>query len=187
MLDRWRDSLRQVEEAVWKLVWFYGRTGRQVEAFAYLEQVLAATPDPEQKAVCFLSLGQLLEQTEDYADAIAAYRKAFALEPSRTDVWYLIHNNLGFCLNQIGQHAEAEGYCRQAIAIDAARHNAYKNLGVALDGQGRNLEAARAYVTAATACPEDPRALRHLQALLARHPEVEAEIRGALEGLHRPA
>ena len=53
-----------------------------------------------------------------------------------------------YCLNQLGEHSEAEEVCRVAIGIDGHRHNAYKNLGVALVGLGRYVNAAHAYLAA---------------------------------------
>ena len=81
-------------------------------------------------------------------------------------VSYFLYNNAGYCLNNLGEHKEAEGFCRQAIAIDSTRHNAYKNLGIALQGQEKYQEAAKAYRTADSICPEDPRAKNLLNNLI---------------------
>jgi Flp pilus assembly protein TadD len=75
-------------------------------------------------------------------------------------------------LNILRRHPEAEANCRAAIAIDPSRHNAYKNLGLALAGQGRPLEAARCLLEADRRCPTDGRARRHLAELLAENPEL---------------
>lgn len=53
-------------------------------------------------------------------------------------------------------------------------HNAHKNLGLALEGQGRWLEAAEAYQQAVIAWPADRRAYDHLQRLLNEHPSLAA-------------
>ena len=66
----------------------------------------------------------------------------------------------------------AEICCRAAIALDPARHNTHKNLGLALAGQGRLGEAARCLLEADRRCPGDGRARRHLAELLAENPEV---------------
>jgi tetratricopeptide (TPR) repeat protein len=92
-------------------------------------------------------------------------------------VRYLLCNNLGYCLSQLGRFAEAERLCRAAIALDPERYNAHKNLGVALEGQGRHAEPAEGYVEATRKNPGDPRALRHLETMLARHPEVTHAVR----------
>jgi Flp pilus assembly protein TadD len=131
---------------------------------------------PGRRAFYLLGLGQLLEKQDDYAGALDVYAGALPLEPADPRTWYLINNNLGYCLNHFGRHAEAEAHCRRATEIDPARHNAYKNLGIALEGQGQFAEAARNYRRAADLCPADARAARHLEALLVTHPEAVAGL-----------
>jgi tetratricopeptide (TPR) repeat protein len=117
-----------------------------------------------------------MEGLENYKAAISFYSQAFSLEPEDTLTWYLINNNLGYCLNQFGRFAEAEGYCRSAIKIDPERQNAYKNLGVSLASQGQCAEAARNYIKALRANAGDPRALKLLEGLFEEHPEIVGEI-----------
>ena len=90
----------------------------------------------------------------------------------RTTRWHFLNNNLGYSLNQIGRHGEAEAYTRAAIAIDPGRHNAHKNLVISLQGQGNYLEAPRSFLRATHAQPDDVRALDHLEDLLAKHEEI---------------
>ena len=163
-------------EALKRLLWGLARecdeSGKHEGAAAYLEKVLTLEEDPDARARCFLTMGQLFERKRDFPAAVAAYSRAFA-EPAReNDTWYLLNNNLGYSLNQVGRHGEAEAYCRAAIAIDAGRHNAHKNLGISLQGQGRWLEAAQCFLKAAQAAPDDLRALGHLEDLLATHEEI---------------
>lgn len=161
---------------MWELTKLYSRTGRQALALEYVERLKASTDDPERQAGFYLAAGQLLEQMGDFTSAVLAYSQALRMEPARTLTWYLIHNNLGYSLNQLGRFSEAEAYCRAAIAIDPQRCNAYKNLGVALEGQGQLAEAARQYVRAVRANSADPRALRQLEKLVKLHPELTQEM-----------
>jgi len=66
----------------------------------------------------------------------------------------------------------AEICCRAAIALDPARHNTHKNLGLALAGQGRHVEAARCLLEADRRCPPDTRARGHLTLRLAENPNI---------------
>jgi Flp pilus assembly protein TadD len=102
------------------------------------------------------------------------YARGLALRAAAVDVGYFLHNNRGYCLNLLGRHADAEVHTRAAIAIDPKRHNAHKNLGLALAGQGRFGEAARALLEADCCCPPDTRARGHLTELLAKNPELLA-------------
>ncbi|TAM44890.1 MAG: tetratricopeptide repeat protein [Acidobacteria bacterium] len=157
---------------LWRLVRRCQECGRHEGAAAYVEKILALAQDPAVRARCFLTMGQLCEQRGDFPAAVAAYSRALALLPRQDLDWYFLNNNLGYSLNQVGRHGEAEAFCRAAIAIDAGRYNAHKNLGLSLQGQGRYVEAARCLLEAARAQPDDLRALGHLEDLLARHEEI---------------
>ncbi|MBA7586447.1 hypothetical protein ES708_28445 [subsurface metagenome] len=143
-------------------------------AQAYFQIALDTSVDDDTKACCLLSIGQLKEQQGDYGAALDWYRKAFDLQPGADETWYFLHNNLGYCLNHVNRYKEAMVYCRSAISIDPDRHNAHKNLDVALDGLGRFNEAAQSHLAAAELCPVDPRALGLLVDLLDGHPEIGA-------------
>jgi tetratricopeptide (TPR) repeat protein len=93
---------------------------------------------------------------------------------------YFVYNNLGYSLVRLGRFLEAEEGCRQAIEIDPQRPNAFKNLGLALQGQGRHAEAAQCFVKATQVNASDARSLRHLESLLADHAELEFEFSQAL-------
>lgn len=146
--------------------------GKYDSVVAYLEKILTFEEDPDERAHCFLTMGQSFEGKMDFPAAIAAYSRAFTLPARQDRTWYLLNNNIGYSLNQIGRHVEAEAYCRAAIAIDPDRHNGHKNLGLSLQGQGKYLEAARCLLTAARAQPDNFRALGHLEDLLAQHEEI---------------
>jgi tetratricopeptide (TPR) repeat protein len=137
----------------------------------YTKGALECAEEPEMKARCYLRLGQLKESEEEYGDAMLLYAEAFSLEPGTDNTWYFLHNNLGYCLNRFRMYSEAEYYCRTAIGINPGRFNAYKNLGWALEGQGKYVEAAWMLIHAAQLCPEDPRALHILKDLLETHRE----------------
>ena len=181
----WLQSPREVLEFLSALSQECASKGRFAAAQDYFELLLKDADSEAVKAYCFLSIGQLQEQQEDYAAAIEWYRKAFRLHPGTDGTWYLLHNNLGYCLNRFGLHAEAEQLCRKAIGIDPRRHNAHKNLGIALESQGFLAAAAREYLAAARLQPEDRRASRLLRRLTATHPEIAG--RGQLgPGLSHP-
>jgi Flp pilus assembly protein TadD len=172
LLDKLEKRQEEVEEVVLELVALYAQTERQPLALVYVERLLAATEAPGKRALLHLMLGRLMEQINDYGAAIEVYTNGLALEPTDQECWYFLNNNLGYCLNLGDRYAEAEARCRTAIQVDPVRHNAYKNLGVALEGQDRLAEAARAFLAAARLCPADPRSLRHLDDLLRLHPEL---------------
>jgi tetratricopeptide (TPR) repeat protein len=162
----------ELEIAVWQLARLYSTLGRYDEAAACVTQAQADTKDPAKQATVHLRLGQLLEQQDRYAEAEVTYARGLEFPSAAPHVLYLLYNNRGYCLNVLRRHTEAEPHCRRAIAIDASRHNAHKNLGLALAGQGRFAEAARCFLDADRRCPQDGRARRHLTELLAENPEI---------------
>ena len=183
LLDQFQKIERGFEVALWELVKFYSLMGKPGEALQYIERLDSYVDDPEKKAGLLLSIGQLMEQMDQYEQAGDFYRQAYALEPENEETWYLINNNLGYCLNRAGEYQEAEGYCRAAIQIDPTRHNAHKNLGVSLGCQGQYWEAAACFITAVQANPHNPRALDHLEQLvesqpwmLGEHPALSGEL-----------
>jgi len=183
--DQW-NLLRQLAVYCWE-------EGHFDASCTYLRQILSVAYDPSVKADCYLKLGQVQEAINDYSGALQSYEEAFTLDPGRGDTWYFLHNNLGFCLNQLRRHGEAETYCRGAIEIYGDRYNAYKNLGVALQGQGKYPEAAACFIRAALIFPLDPWSFGHLEELMRDHreeverevPDIEEHLAAAIEARHK--
>jgi tetratricopeptide (TPR) repeat protein len=131
------------------------RPGRRLPAIGFARggpyvpgKVFSLTDEAQGRAGIPLAAGIVLERTRDYSSSAESYRAAFAYPKRKDETWYFLHNILGYCLNQLGEYEEAEELCRAAIGIDGRRHNAYKNLGVALEGLGRHVDAAEAYLAA---------------------------------------
>jgi tetratricopeptide (TPR) repeat protein len=145
-------------------------------AAKYAEKMLPLLDAPDEKAECFLTMGRVMEQLRKFTEAEGAYARAFDLPQESNDTWYFLNNNRAYCLNQIGQHQEAEEYCRTAIEIQPKRHNAYKNLGIALIHLGRHGEAVENLVLATRLCPADTRALAQLDELFTRYRDIIREM-----------
>ena len=167
---------REHLEATWELARFLSIVGRSDEGLREIGNLLTPGMDPGEKAGIMLASGQLMERLGDFARAIEVYRRGVALEPVQASAWYFLHNNLGYCLNQLGRYSEGERWCRAAIQIDPERHNAHKNLGVACEGQGRHVEAIHCFIAALKANAADPRALRLFEELIDRDPGVRTEV-----------
>lgn len=170
--QHWKAPNKEIYSRLSKLFfWCFevGLDGTSI-AHAYIAEMLTYAEVSWQKADCRLCLGQLKEREGAFEEALRVYRSAFDLRLERNDVavWYLLNNNLGFCLNLFAQHTEAERYCRAAIEINPRKYNAYKNLGIALQGQGRYREAAEAFIRATQIYPRDRRALNLLEKLLSQ-------------------
>jgi tetratricopeptide (TPR) repeat protein len=182
---RLREKQAEFEVAIWRLVEFYSKTKRQRTAWKYVGVLMSLTDDAEKQAYYWLTLGRLMEQIKDYRGAIDYYKQALSMEPAQSETWYFINNNLAFSLLQIGLFEEAEPYCRAAIKIDPSRHNAHKNLGISLQGRGKNPGAALSYLQAIRTNSADPRALAQLESLLAEHPDLLSEVDGLRDQLEK--
>lgn len=132
-----------LEEVLEQMFYIYLRMGNSALAARYLQRIVAVTDDPDVKANCLLSLGELNEKAGDYGRAVANYAAALRLPPGGGETWYLVNRNMARCLNVCGRFREAEGYCRRAIAIDPARRDVRTILAASLKGQGRHAQAAR--------------------------------------------
>jgi len=181
LLNNLRAGEKDPLDARWQLARFYSHSKHHEKALDYLRQVLAMQPDIENKAATVLAMGQTMEQVEDFAAAVRYYREAFAFEPVNTRTWYFINNNLGYSLNRLGNYVEGETFCRAAIKIEPTRPNGFKNLGIALRGQGKFAEAADCFVKSTQADASDPRSTKLLEELLLEHPGLGINFGPQLE------
>ena len=177
-LKRLEESRAVSKQALWNLVVVYSNTGRQKQALELVKKYAVLWGGRDEQASCWLAMGQLCEQLEDFETAVAYYNEGRALEDGDDSVRYLLHNNLGYSLLRLERFTEAESFLEGALAIDPKRPNAFKNLGLALQGQGRIAEAADHFVLATQADASDARSLKHLEELIARHPDVALTVPG---------
>ena len=138
----------------------------------FASRLLACHPGTEEKAAEWVWLGSLLERRKSFRQAAVYYQMAIQSEPADPRSWHLANSGLGACLNRIGRHAEAETFCRAAVKAAPGQYLDHKNLGIALEGQGRLLDAVESYARASELESGDLRALSRLHALLKRHPRI---------------
>ena len=132
----------------------------------YLDRALAAGGSEEATSYALLRTGVGFENLKDLQAAAECYGRAMHFPERDPYTWYYLHNNLGYCLGNLGRFAEALPHCLAAIRIAPGRYNAFKNLGIALQGLGRVTEAAGCFRHAYALNPEDERARQHLADLL---------------------
>lgn len=181
LLKRLEKETEKREEILWELARLYSSAGNGEKSLAYFREIMNSKPDVEGKARCVLAMGCTMEKVGNFEAAVQFYKEAFAMEPMNSDTWYWIHNNLGYSLNTLGRFAEGEGYCRKATQIEPNRANAFKNLGISLEGLGDYTEAARCFLWATRVDAADPRSLKHLETLVANHPELQFEFGEKIE------
>ena len=190
LLEKLAIHERLVERTILDLACLNSNIGRPEKAAHYINRLMTSTDDPEKKAFYLLAMGCSMEKMRKYEEAIIYYSQGLLLEPSNSETWYFINNNLGFCLNYFNKYVEAEPYCRAAIKINPHHHNAYKNLGISMEGQDKYPEAAVLYIKAVETNARDSRALVLLEELFEKHeaikydfPDIHAEIEKCREAV----
>ena len=86
----------------------------------------------------------------EYADAIAEYTQAIALDPK----YAAAYNNRGAANNHLGKYTEAIADCTQAIILDPKYAAAYNNRGYANNHLGKYAEAIADYTQAIALDPK---------------------------------
>jgi tetratricopeptide (TPR) repeat protein len=185
LLERLKNSTTEEDYFRWLLlvVGFYRGIGKIESATALLNDFVVKSQDNERKAHCQLALGQIATDEQRFEAALTHFRAALEFRSKRKKIGYVLHNNIGYCLNLLGDYMEGEKYCRMAIDINSSRASGYRNLGVSLYGQGDIKGAAWALVEAAKAEPSDSRARGLLEKLLAEHPAMVVQCPWIAEGL----
>jgi tetratricopeptide (TPR) repeat protein len=185
LLERLENSSTKDDHFRWMLfvVGFYRGINKIKEATELLEAFIQASKDFEQAAHCHLALGQIATDEQRLEDALKHFTQALELSPKKRKVAYVLHNNIGFCLNTLARFVEGEIHCRNAITIDWTRASGYRNLGVSLQGQGNLRGAAWALVEAIRADAADDRATLLLEKLVASNPILAVQCPWAMQAL----
>jgi tetratricopeptide (TPR) repeat protein len=185
LLERLKNSKTDEDYFRWMLfvVGFYRGINKIESATHLLEGYIELNKNPEQSAHCHLALGQIATDEKRLDQALKHFIAALELAPKKRKVGYVLHNNIGFCLNSLGRFAEGEKYCRTAIEMDWARASGYRNLGVSLQGQGDLIGATWALAEAVKVDATDNRARLILDKLLASNPKIAIQCPWATESL----
>ena len=174
LLERLQKSSTPDEYFRWLLfiVGYYRGMDRLNAAKALLQRFVSSSDNKDHKVHCFLALGQIATDEKELENAVKQFNAALELQPAAAKVKYVLHNNLGYCLNALGRYPEGERHCRKALEIDWARASAYRNLGVSFQGQSNLLGAAWALAEAVKADPADDRARVIMKKLMADNPSL---------------
>jgi len=155
------------------------RQQRKAAARIKAKTAQAAPPPFDPSFVQAINDGLQLHQQGRIDDAIAAFRKAIAVNPNHP----LAYGNLGAILNDRGQSEESVALCQKAVALDPSLSLAHNNLGLALTKLKRPEEAIAAFSRAVAAEPANTGAMNNMTTPLlelGRLAEAEAATRKAI-------
>jgi tetratricopeptide (TPR) repeat protein len=186
LLERLKNSKTDEDYFRWMLfvVGFYRGINKIESATQLLEGYIQLNKNPEQSAHCHLALGQIATDEKRLDRALEHFTAALELAPKKRKVGYVLHNNIGYCLNNLGRFNEGEKHCRTAIEMDWVRASGYRNLGVSLQGQGDLIGATWALAEAIKVDVTDNRARLLLDKLIADHPKIAIQCPWATEPLN---
>lgn len=145
---RWSDiQLKSFQDHAWLQVGdVYIDFGKYYSAqhYAHMFGVSVDTirklPDRPPLAQAYFVVGQTLKDHSKLEQAVAAYKKAIALDPQFADAY----NNLGNAFAQQNKLNDAVAVFEQTLTIDPSFVYAWHNLGAALNEQGKFDEAVAA-------------------------------------------
>lgn len=143
------------------------------EALEIIERLKQSSEGNEKKGHYAFFKGCVFEMVGDYQAAVQAYGTGLSFEPRDGRTWYFLHNNLGYSLIKLCKFQEAEYYCKEAIRINKGVYNGFKNLGLALEGQGRILEAAMVLAASPLGLPGSKNSWLLLSELQERNPDLK--------------
>lgn len=128
--------------------------GRDEPEVLEFENLRAAGPRRDEAAALewFEKGCQLDSEPRTFADAVDAYRKAVAADPTMADA----HCNLGAVLYNQGDRIQARACFERCLEIDPGHVEANFNLANVLEEEGRDREALRHYSSALRGDPLYP-------------------------------
>jgi len=144
--------------------------------------IAAIGPDPalveaaENRAREYLSLGMEAEKKRAWEVAVECYRKVFRINPVDPVTRYSAFYNMAHSLMRLKQFAEAAGYAHAAVAVSREQHAAYNLLGIIYSTSGMYQDASWYWMAAAGRALKSKVAWLNLQALLAKHPALLADV-----------
>ncbi|MCD4678603.1 MAG: tetratricopeptide repeat-containing glycosyltransferase family protein [Desulfobacula sp.] len=87
----------------------------------FLTKAIKLTPD---NAACYLNMGNVLQQEEDYEGAVKWYERSKALNPNNKKVY----SNLGVAFSKIGKLEASVASLKKSIKLDPCYADAHNNL-----------------------------------------------------------
>ncbi len=128
------------------------RAGKPDAAVEVLEQLARDYPDQPQ---VYSSLGDLLRQQENYADAVKAYDKALKLSPEGSDNRWFLYYARGIGYERLDQWEKAEADFRKALELSPDQPQVLNYLGYSMVEKQADLDEALSLIERAVAARPD--------------------------------
>lgn len=109
-----------------------------------------------------LGYANAAHESNDWANAVEAYRGILKIDPSHTD----LHKTIAECLFKLRRYDEACDEYKKAVQYEKDKADCWRRIAEIRVGQGRHTEAMDAYRAAMKAGPADGTACRQLASML---------------------
>jgi Flp pilus assembly protein TadD len=140
-LNKYLSAKPESPEALYLLGYVLERENKARESLVvYNRAATLARPQPNDLKLVALDYVLL----NDYPNAILWLKRCLAEDPANSEAWYF----LGRAHMQGGEFVEAEKNFRRTLELTPHDSKALDNLGLSLEAQNRNGEAAKAYTDA---------------------------------------
>lgn len=131
--------------ALSKLLDIYFCQRNYLEVYFLLDAFIDDPLMVNHRAYLLFQKGRVSECLYEFDSALDYYCRALASPMISSDIQCSLWKNVGFCWLYKQDFKNAEICCRRAIELDRNQWEAWKNLGMILEGQGRLDEACDAY------------------------------------------
>src|SRR5438477_175701 len=149
-----------------------GNLEKAAEATLVTGLVRPMAPPTEQAETWFERASEWDADPAQWDDAIDAYRRVVAIDPTYAAAW----NNLGLLLHRMAQYDEARTSYESALAQDPTCCEAVYNLGSLAEDRGELEEAVRCYRQALALSPDYGDAHFNLAGALARSGRADEAV-----------
>ena len=121
-----QENIDRFPEEPWfiqNLTKYYLDNGRENEAYAYLDKVIAAAP----QALYYVIKGSLLDVTKRFDEALAVFEEAVKLYPDNASVYEsygMVYNDMGNKMDEDALYLDAKAYAKVTVEINNALRKA---------------------------------------------------------------
>jgi tetratricopeptide (TPR) repeat protein len=171
-INAYNKAIQSNPELGWpysNLALIYLRRNQYPEAILLYQRGIELLDADKDKAICWNGLGNVYRCMNDYANAVAAYKKASELDPETAgmrDGTGVSHNEntpksarawneMGEAFFKSGSYKESVTAFKKAIEMDDHFGWAYSNLAHVLSFQGKHAEAIQLYKTSLEMLKDD--------------------------------
>lgn len=143
-----------------------------LSAFFIIDKFLDDPSMTDHRAYLLFQKGRASEYLYEFDDALTYYCRGLASHIVPREIYFSLWHGVSLCLLYKQDFKQAELCCRRVLELDPNQWEAWKNLGVSLEHQGRFEKALDAYGKAVELSKKNEVAILHLWRFNKRHSAI---------------